>query len=329
RTMKSDFSSDEIRAQVHRFWNAVSNKRASVEDLYFPSTTVFELEARRSETARLLLARKLRDFAATETSFQGTPGAIEVQMAGGFAIASYPCQYRSSTLDSDGSRVDYHSQYCRMTQIFQKDDRNQLRIIHEHFSQSEPGKRTKIEAAAARTASFTSTQLISAMVDRSSVSLAALAPVDSAFAEQIRAEVARFWRFYTGKSKDDMQSIYFPDAVVFPADGRRSEPARLCIARRTREFFGPMSSVSAKPSTIDVQGNPEDAGIASYCFHFKMVRMYANGKRFAIDIPFTRLTQVFRKNESGAFNILHEHMSAAVLPTFTELPVSQPAMAAT
>jgi len=137
--------------------------------------------------------------------------------------------------------------------------------------------------------------------------------------DQIRAEVQKFWRSFTAKEKADFQQRYLPTATCFSGDGRRAEPARLMWVRREREFFGPQASVSAKLGAIQVQLLRADLAIASYGFHFALIRVMPNGKRLQVDVPFARVTQVFQRDSEGALVIIHEHLSSGEQTTPTEL----------
>jgi ketosteroid isomerase-like protein len=138
--------------------------------------------------------------------------------------------------------------------------------------------------------------------------------------DEVRSRVQTFWRAYCSQSKEEFEQFYFPDATVLEFDGRRIEPGRLMVARRLRELFPEMSSVSAELGPIDVQIVEPDIAVACYGYHFRVVRLMANGKRYLSDIPLARTTHVFRRDENGRLRIIHEHMSAGAVATPTELP---------
>jgi ketosteroid isomerase-like protein len=142
---------------------------------------------------------------------------------------------------------------------------------------------------------------------------------------QIKADIKKFWDAFTGKSARGFQELYSPTAVVFSVDGRRTEPGRLMLVRREREFFGPKSSVGARVGEIAVQVLGPNLAVASYPFHFFVVRSLPNGKRVQVDVPFGRATQVFQRDESGARRIIHEHLSSAEPVSPKELPVDSAA----
>ena len=139
-------------------------------------------------------------------------------------------------------------------------------------------------------------------------------------AEQIRGEVQAFWDAFTSRSKDRFEELYSPTASCFAADGRRSEPARLMWVRREREFFGPKSSVGAKVGAVSVQILGPTLAVASYGFHFSIIRVLPNGSRVQVEVPFGRASQVFQRGDKGKFLIIHEHLSSAEPTTPKELP---------
>ncbi|MFZ1917640.1 MAG: hypothetical protein WAU58_08720 [Terriglobales bacterium] len=142
--------------------------------------------------------------------------------------------------------------------------------------------------------------------------------------DEVRAEVRKFWEFFSRKSKAQFAEMYLPSATVFAVDSRRMELARLMLVRRERELFGPASSVAAKLGPIDVQFIGTDLAVASYPFHLSITRVLPGGKRYRAEVPSGRATQVFQRNEKGIPRILHEHMSSAEMITVRELPATDP-----
>ena len=142
--------------------------------------------------------------------------------------------------------------------------------------------------------------------------------------DEIRAEVRKFWEFFSRKSKTQFAEMYLPSATVFAADARRMELARLMLIRRGRELFGPASSVAARLGPIDVQLLRADLAIASYPFHFWITRTFANGKRNQAEVPWSRATQVFQRDDKGILRIIHEHMSTGKPVSWKELPTTNP-----
>ena len=136
--------------------------------------------------------------------------------------------------------------------------------------------------------------------------------------EQVRTIIHRYWNALARKSREELAAFYAPDAIVFMADTRRNEPARLMIERRNREFFDSQSSAGAEVvGDIDVQIPCPDVAIATYGYHFHAIRSRA-GTRLHIDMPMARATQIFRLETDGELRIVHEHLSAAKNPTITK-----------
>jgi ketosteroid isomerase-like protein len=129
--------------------------------------------------------------------------------------------------------------------------------------------------------------------------------------EQVRRATQEFWDAFAQQQRDRFQELYSPTATCFAADGRRSEPARLMWVRREREFFGPKSSVGVKLGAVSVQILGPKLAVASYPFHFSIIRVMANGSRVEVEVPFGRATQVFEREGNGKLAIIHEHLSSA------------------
>jgi hypothetical protein len=138
--------------------------------------------------------------------------------------------------------------------------------------------------------------------------------------EQIREHVQTYWRVFSTKSKSDFSEQYLPNATVFTANSPRSEPARLMIVRRARELFGPTSSVTSKLGTITVQILGPALAVASYPLHYVVTRALPDGRRYRLNVPFARATQIFVRDAQGVLRIIHEHMSSAEPVEPEELP---------
>jgi ketosteroid isomerase-like protein len=328
-------SAEDVSAQVQRFWNAYcSGSKHVLEEMYLSTAIVFGTFARRSESVQLTLARRLRKSGNLKSFMSAELGPIDVQVAGDTAIASYPYHFHLIKANSDGSRLDLDVPYSRGTQIFQLDQNGALRIVHEHFSAAEPGKKVLIprddpsatqpqptpKAAEGRLPATANAPF--RISDTGCFQAANFLEPD-----EVRAAVHNCWQAISSKSKERVEEFYFPTAILFAADARRSELARLAIARRAREFFGSASSMSADIGTIDVQMAGAAGAIASYTFRLRIVRQLANGKCHEQSIPFCRSTTVFRRDDAGAARILHEHQSAAEVGSTKEVPVREPAMA--
>jgi ketosteroid isomerase-like protein len=92
------------------------------------------------------------------------------------------------------------------------------------------------------------------------------------------------------------------------------------VVRRTRELFEPTSAVAVKLGTIDVQVLGPDLAIASYPVHYSLTRTLPNGRRYRVDVPFGRATQIFLRDNDGELRIIHEHVSSAAAVQSEDLP---------
>jgi ketosteroid isomerase-like protein len=326
----ASITAEEVRAQVHRFWKAFTNKAGDViESMYFPAAAVFNPTGSHSEAARLTLARRLRQFAQEKSSRSAALGTIDVRMMDDVAIASYPYDFRLSSISKDGGQVDIHVPFSCATQIFLRDKDGALRIAHEHFSSAEAGKKTQV----AQRASIPESMMPLSSASGGAFKGGSLPATDSLFADQIRGEVRKLWQLYRGKNGEAIERMYSPTAIVWTIGARRGLPARLALAAKAREVLGPQSSVTAGLSSVDVQGLSKNVAVASYGFHYcvVVVQRYGRradtdtpirGQRYTVDCPSARETQVFERDHSGALQIVHDHISPGGVPIYTELPAT-------
>jgi uncharacterized protein (TIGR02246 family) len=142
--------------------------------------------------------------------------------------------------------------------------------------------------------------------------------MDGVSVEQVCAVVHSYWNALAAKAKEKLTAFYASDAIVFMADTKRNEPARLMIERRNREFFDTQGSAGAEVGPIEVQIPGPDVAIATYAYNFHAIRI-RNNKRFRVDMPAARATQIFRRDADSEWRIVHEHLSASRNPTISSL----------
>ncbi len=136
----SYISSDDVRAEVKKFWDLLSRKRKSeFAEMYLSSATVFAADARRMELARLMLVRRERELLGPASFVAAKLGTMDVQPLGAdLAIVSYPFHLSITRTLATGKRYQSEVPSGRATQVFQRDEKGVLRIIHEHMSSAEP-----------------------------------------------------------------------------------------------------------------------------------------------------------------------------------------------
>lgn len=132
-------------------------------------------------------------------------------------------------------------------------------------------------------------------------------------ADEIKAEVHRFWNNFQSKSADLLTEMYSPEATVFSSVSSRVEPGHLAAARRRREYFHPKGALRAIVSNIDVIMLSDQAAIASYNFTFNASMVAIGmGQTKEEDIKRGRATHVFSLDHDGKLKIMHEHFSAVL-----------------
>jgi ketosteroid isomerase-like protein len=136
----SNISSDDVRAEVKKFWDFLSRKlKSQFAEMYLSSASVFAADARRMEPARLMLVRRERELLGPASFVATKLGSIDVQALGAdLAIASYPFHLSITRTRANGKRYQSEVPHGRATQVFQRDEKGVLRIIHEHMSSAEP-----------------------------------------------------------------------------------------------------------------------------------------------------------------------------------------------
>jgi len=136
----SNISSDDVRAEVKKFWDFLSRKlKSQFAEMYLSSATVFAADARRMEPARLMLVRRERELLGPASFVAAKLGSIDVQPLGAdLAVASYPFHLSITRTRASGKRYQSEVPSGRATQVFQRDEKGVLRIIHEHMSSAEP-----------------------------------------------------------------------------------------------------------------------------------------------------------------------------------------------
>jgi len=144
-----NISSDEIRAEVRKFWDFFARKsKSQFAEMYVASATVFAIDARRPELARLMLVRRERELFGPASAVAAKLGPIDVQLLrSDLAVASYSFHYSITRVLPGGK--SYHAEIPsgRATQVFQRSENGVLRILHEHMSSAEPIKVKEIPAA--------------------------------------------------------------------------------------------------------------------------------------------------------------------------------------
>ncbi len=133
-----NMSPDEIRAEVRKLWDFFSQKsKAAFAEMYLPSATVFAVDSRRVDLARLMLVRRERELFGPASSVAVKLGPIDVQFVSHLAVASYPFHLSITRALPGGKRYQAEVPSGRATQVFQRDEQGVLRILHEHMSSAE------------------------------------------------------------------------------------------------------------------------------------------------------------------------------------------------
>jgi ketosteroid isomerase-like protein len=320
----------QMEAQIRKAWKAYSDRSVRLtEELYFSNATVFSANSRQCETAQAVLERRLREFRESRSGMKVEFGTINVQVVGDAAVAAYPYHFSGYKIHPDGSGYALDVPFCLGTSVMQLDKDGCLRALHEHLSAVEAAKKSalsKDEVSSLLAANHGSSSDGSSGLSAPPVEFVPATGRDSITAEQVRELMNRYWRLYCNHAKEELDHMYWPEAIVFASGVRHGESARLTSIRRAREMFGPLSSSAVKLGALTVQIVNKDLAVCSYPFHFRTVRIVPSGKRFYIDMPASRGTYVFKRDERGEIRIIHEHKSSAEAAVQKELKDEEPAL---
>ncbi len=146
-----NISVDEIRAEVKKLWAFFSSKsKIQFAEMYLPSATVFAVDSRRMDLARLMLVRRERELFGPASSVAVKLGSIDVQQLGSnLAVAYYPFHLSITRALPGGMRYQAEVPSGRATQVFQRDEKGVFRVLHEHMSSAEPITVKELSATAA------------------------------------------------------------------------------------------------------------------------------------------------------------------------------------
>jgi ketosteroid isomerase-like protein len=91
------------------------------------------------DLAPLMLVRREREFFGSASSVAVKLGPIDVQQLGSdLVVASYSFHLSITRALPGGRRYQAEVPSGRATQVFQRDEKGVLRVLHEHMSSAEP-----------------------------------------------------------------------------------------------------------------------------------------------------------------------------------------------
>lgn len=130
-------TSEMVRSEVSRFWNAFTEKRSDeLAEFYASECSVFGSMNKRAEPGRLAAARRDREYFGRNTELRVSFGEIDVvQLGKDAAVASYNFEFHAMKTSRLG-QPDEHIDHGRCSQVFGVDNEGQLKIFHEHMSLS-------------------------------------------------------------------------------------------------------------------------------------------------------------------------------------------------
>ena len=130
----------EVEDAVRRYWSVAASKRASeLQSFYLDTASIFATMSKRLEPARLVTARRNREYMDSASRMSYELGAINVDLlTRDSAVAAYSARWRADQIakpSAEGGKTSRENfTHLRVTHVFQRQYDGSLKIIHEHLS---------------------------------------------------------------------------------------------------------------------------------------------------------------------------------------------------
>jgi hypothetical protein len=130
----------EVEDAVRRYWIVAASKLTSeLQSFYLDTASIFATMSKRLEPARLVTARRNREYMDSATRMSYELGAINVELlTRDSAVAAYSARWRADEISkpsAEGGKTSRENfTHLRVTHVFQRQFDGSLKIIHEHLS---------------------------------------------------------------------------------------------------------------------------------------------------------------------------------------------------
>lgn len=130
----------QVEEAVRRYWTVAAGKLTdALQSSYLDTASIFATGSRRLEPARLVTARRLREYMASGSRMSYELGAISVELlTKDSAVAAYSARWRADQISRPSAKGDKVSgenfTHLRVTHVFQRQENGSLKIVHEHLS---------------------------------------------------------------------------------------------------------------------------------------------------------------------------------------------------
>ena len=130
----------EVEDAVRRYWIVAASKlTAELQSFYLDTASIFATMSKRLEPARLVTARRNREYMGTASRMSYELGAINVDLlTRDSAVAAYSARWRADEIakpSAEGGKTSRENfTHLRVTHVFQRQYDGSLKIIHEHLS---------------------------------------------------------------------------------------------------------------------------------------------------------------------------------------------------
>lgn len=130
----------EVEDAVRLYWNVLASKlTAALQDFYLDTASIFATVSKRLEPARLVTARRSREYMGSSSRMSYELGAINVDLlAHDSAVAVYTARWKADQISKPSARggktAEENLTHLRVTHVFLRLENGSLKIVHEHLS---------------------------------------------------------------------------------------------------------------------------------------------------------------------------------------------------
>jgi ketosteroid isomerase-like protein len=129
----------DVEEAIQRYWAVSAAKDPQQQQKFYANRAiVFTSSSKKADSARLVSMQRQREYLGKNTKLRIQVADIEVLPLGtNAAIAAYTLEFHAEQIPVQGmvsKRPEEHLSNARVTQVFERDEFGELKIVHEHIS---------------------------------------------------------------------------------------------------------------------------------------------------------------------------------------------------
>ena len=129
----------EVENFVQKYWAVAAAKDAEQQQVFYGNDAiVFTSTSKRAEPALLVSMQRRREYLSKDTKLRIHVAGIRVSAVGADgAVAAYTLEFHAEKIPLHGAiskRPEEHLSNARVTQVLERNEKGELKIVHEHIS---------------------------------------------------------------------------------------------------------------------------------------------------------------------------------------------------